>query len=118
MSWYESGLQFECQRCGNCCRGFLDESGKQIKFVYGDDGTLFDVKSNGDCIYLGVDFAGRGLCSIYDTRPAQCRSFPFWPENLKSPTTWEILAVDPKCQGINQGRLYKIDEIEATGVET
>ena len=31
---------------------------------------------------------GRAVCSIYRARPAQCRTWPFWPENLLSKRDW------------------------------
>jgi Fe-S-cluster containining protein len=49
-------------------------------------------------------------CAIYSVRPSQCRSWPFWPENLSSPEAWNKAA--RKCPGINRGRLYSVGEIE------
>eukprot|EP00961_Rhodomonas_salina_P046921 629705-Rhodomonas_salina.2 len=28
---------------------------------------------------------GKAICSLYEARPKQCRTWPFWPENLASP---------------------------------
>lgn len=69
--------------------------------------NTFHLKShpNGDCIFLADD-----RCSIYPARPLQCRTFPFWPENLKSRYRWQITAT--VCPGINRGRLYGKAEIE------
>ena len=30
------------------------------------------------------------VCGIYQVRPLQCRTWPFWPENLESKADWEI----------------------------
>jgi hypothetical protein len=49
-------------------------------------------------------------CAIYDVRPTQCRTWPFWPSNLRSPDDWNRAA--QKCPGINKGKLYTFDEIE------
>ena len=36
-----------------------------------------------DCVFLKEDpERGRKTCSIYPVRPLQCRTWPFWPENL------------------------------------
>ncbi len=50
-------------------------------------------------------------CAIYPVRPSQCRSWPFWPENILSPEDWQNTAV--KCPGINTGKLYTFEEIES-----
>lgn len=49
-------------------------------------------------------------CAVYDVRPMQCRTWPFWPHNLQSPDDWNAAA--KKCSGINKGKLYTFDEIE------
>ena len=58
-----------------------------------------------DCVFLKND-----QCSIYSARPTQCRTFPFWPANLKSRYRWKLTADD--CEGIGGGRLYTQTEIE------
>ncbi len=47
---------------------------------------------------------------IYSVRPNQCRTWPFWPSNLKNPGDWNKAA--QKCPGINRGKLYSFEEIE------
>ena len=56
-------------------------------------------------------------CRVYDSRPGQCRTFPFWQGNLKSAEAWRRTGDD--CEGIGDGRLYSIGEIGriATGRE-
>jgi hypothetical protein len=46
---------------------------------------------------------------VYDGRPAQCRTFPFWTLNLRSEEAWNRAARD--CQGIGQGRRFSRAEI-------
>jgi len=53
---------------------------------------------------------GRRRCTIYPVRPNQCRTWPFWPNNLSSIDAWNRAA--QKCPGINRGRTYSYDEIE------
>lgn len=39
-----------------------------------------------------------GKCSVHEARPAACRTYPFWPENLVSPYEWAREAA--LCEGI------------------
>ena len=127
--WYRAGLAFECTGCGHCC------SGPQNGFVWvddteiaalaehigmGDDIDGFERKfvrrvgprkslieySDGDCIFL--DPQSRN-CSVYTSRPTQCRTWPFWSSNLASPNRWGAIARD--CPGCNRGRVYSVEEI-------
>ena len=31
-------------------------------------------------------------CTVYPVRPLQCRTWPFWPENLSSKQSWDHAA--------------------------
>jgi Fe-S-cluster containining protein len=53
--------------------------------------------ANGDCVFLGE---GR-RCRIYAVRPAQCRTYPFWPE-LETRQAWRDEA--RRCEGILLGK--------------
>jgi Fe-S-cluster containining protein len=61
-----------------------------------------------DCIFLRKTPDGK-QCTIYAVRPNQCRTWPFWPENLSSPNAWNTAAL--RCLGMNRGRQYSGDEI-------
>ena len=63
------------------------------------------------CIFLSED--GR-KCSIYEVRPLQCRTYPYWPRILSDKQEWDKEAVLPEelpgrhwtptdggCEGIN-----------------
>ena len=65
-------------------------------------------KPGGDCIFWDKS-AG---CTVYPARPVQCRTWPFWPENVESPEEWEHRAT--VCPGSGQGRVYTVDEIVAS----
>ncbi|MHC4300490.1 MAG: YkgJ family cysteine cluster protein, partial [Planctomycetota bacterium] len=71
--------------------------------------TIIEEPVTRDCIFLRNRGGQRG-CGIYCVRPNQCRTWPFWPENLASVNAWNRAAV--KCPGINRGRLYSFEEIE------
>ena len=76
-----------------------------------------------DCIFLEEKPAPRNTgenqkiaqtmrtCPIYPVRPLQCRTWPFWPENLGDPEQWEHSA--RRCHGMNSGRKFTVDEIHA-----
>lgn len=40
-------------------------------------------------------------CRIYDQRPLQCRTWPFWLQNLRSAAQWE--KTRRACPGIGRG---------------
>ncbi|KAK9825453.1 hypothetical protein WJX81_002266 [Elliptochloris bilobata] len=44
-------------------------------------------------------FLDGSLCSVYTARPAQCRMYPSWPEQMRSPHDWE--AEGMRCEGIH-----------------
>ncbi|MHC5060333.1 MAG: YkgJ family cysteine cluster protein [Planctomycetota bacterium] len=129
--WYVGGLHFECMQCGNCCAGpdegyiwvtkpeieFMAEClhepadqlwGKYIKRM-GKRATIVEKPVSKDCVFLTETNGGRG-CGIYHVRPNQCRTWPFWEENLAKPDNWNRAAT--KCSGINRGKLYTFEEIE------
>ena len=131
MPWYDGGLHFECAQCGGCCSGpgggyiwvtrpeieiiadFLKISPGQLREKYlkrvGLRTTIIEDRPTKDCVFL-QDSAGRKICKVYPVRPSQCRSWPFWPNNLSSAGAWNKAA--QKCPGINRGRRYSFEEIE------
>jgi Fe-S-cluster containining protein len=62
-------------------------------------------RANFDCIFW------KEGCTVYQVRPLQCRTFPFWPRNLDSPEDWE--RVSRECPGAGRGDLHEAKEIEA-----
>lgn len=127
LPWYHEGLQFTCSQCGDCCSGapgyvWVDESeierlatrmqmdvdSFEKKFVrqVGAQKSLVEYP-DGDCIFLDPDSRG---CLVYEDRPVQCRTWPFWNSNLTNRRAWkETCAV---CPGSGTGRLYTLEEIE------
>ena len=63
--------------------------------------------SDGDCIFLDPQ---KRNCMVYDARPIQCRTWPFWDGNLQSPATWAQAAEG--CPGCNRGTVYPLAHIE------
>lgn len=52
-------------------------------------------------------------CTVYAARPRQCRTFPFWSDQVTTPNAWSEVAKE--CEGIGEGRLYSISEIQSLG---
>ena len=45
----------------------------------------------GDCVFFHRE---SGSCQVYQQRPRQCRTWPFWDSNLATPAAWrEMCAV-------------------------
>ena len=73
--------------------------------------SLVEVEGSKDCIFLSGAADGVRRCRIYPVRPSQCRTWPFWPDNVHSPARWA--AAQLRCPGINRGERHGLDEIEA-----
>jgi Fe-S-cluster containining protein len=125
--WYKDGLRFQCTACGDCCTGapgFVWVNKQEIALLaeavglgvaefeqryvrqIGVRKSLIEYE-NGDCVFF--DNQTR-KCRVYAARPRQCRTWPFWESNLRSPETWaETCRV---CPGSGCGPLYQLEEIE------
>ena len=130
--WYSEGLSFTCTQCGECCSGepgFVWVDQEEIdamademqlsaevfeqRFVrqVGTDRSLTEYP-DGDCILLDPETR---KCSVYQSRPIQCRTWPFWDSNLKSKKDWKETC--EVCPGAGVGRLYTLSEIEKARTE-
>ncbi|MSQ97441.1 MAG: YkgJ family cysteine cluster protein [Gemmataceae bacterium] len=123
--WYNAGLRFECTMCGRCCTGapgfvwvsdeevatiaeFLHEPLEQVTAMHTrivERGRSLRESANGDCVFYDKQ-AG---CTIYPARPAQCRTWPFWENNLATPMEWQHTC--EVCPGSGQGDLIQVEEI-------
>lgn len=127
--WWRSGVQFQCQGSGKCCTShgefgyvFLSpEDRARIakllnmrvsdftkKYCEKTGGVwhLIEEKGKPDCLFL----EGK-RCGIYEARPSQCRTWPFWPEVMNA-KSWQKDVVE-FCPGVGKGRVVSGDEIEA-----
>lgn len=133
--WYADGLKFRCTQCGNCCTGppgyvwFNDEEARSMAAELGLSEQIFrdehahqafgrwtlnerwNSEVDGyDCIFLKRDAeTGRALCQIYSVRPGQCRTWPFWPENLRSRSSWQ--KAGQNCPGMDKGDFFPVEDI-------
>lgn len=132
VPWYRDGLRFACTRCGACCTGApgfvwvsvaeiealavrlglaVDEFGRRYLRQVGDQISLVE-RPNGNCIFWE---ATQG-CTVYADRPVQCRTWPFWSENLETPDAWE--ATGKRCPGIDRGDWFSLETIEEAARRT
>ena len=126
--WYHQGLRFKCTQCGDCCTGapgyvwVNKEEIAALAATIGEEnidhfedqyirrsGIRKSLREfpNGDCVF----FDGEARkCTVYRARPRQCRTWPFWDSNLKSPKTWQETC--EVCPGSGKGKLYQLEDIE------
>ena len=119
--YMQQALRFSCTRCGQCCATageyyvyLNDEESERIRVSLQlsrgwfrrrylrrlDDGD--QVLASGTdkrCIFLDAE----GKCRVYAARPVQCRTYPFWPDLVRSAVAWNREA--RRCEGINRGRV-------------
>jgi hypothetical protein len=67
---------------------------------------------NGDCVFFDNETR---KCNVYEARPRQCRTWPFWNSNIRTPEAWEQTC--EVCPGSGKGKLYQLEEIEARAAE-
>ena len=125
--WYRDGLKFTCSECGDCCSGSpgyvwvtaeeisvmakaLNHTVDEFEDIYvrkiGARKSLKELP-NYDCVFL--DEKTR-KCELYEARPTQCKTWPFWESNLRTPEDWQRTCVE--CPGSGLGKLYSLDSIE------
>jgi len=121
--FFDQGILFECRQCGACCTGdpgivYVYENEVETMARYLNQGVprfieayLYPFKENysikehagGRCFFF------KSGCTIYPARPGQCRTYPFWFENLRSPLKWR--KVSKECPGIGRGKHYTKEQI-------
>jgi Fe-S-cluster containining protein len=78
-----------------------------------DDGLV--VQAGLDCIFLDrKTVPGKALCGLYEARPFQCRSWPFWPEIVDTEDDWKEASQGAEgCPGLGKGSVkYTMEEIQ------
>ncbi|MDH4162957.1 MAG: YkgJ family cysteine cluster protein [Nitrospirota bacterium] len=125
-AFYSKGIKFACQGCGACCAArehhtyvYLSFGDRKRfaarlkittaeftrKYTEASDGFVHLKDPEKDCPFLKDN-----RCIAHEARPWQCRTWPFWPENMH-PKVWER-DVAAFCPGIGKGRLYTAEEID------
>ncbi len=114
------GLRFECTQCGQCCRRrgpyahvYITEDelealaahlGDDVaavrqRYTFRDEFGYRQLRFQADaCVFLDT---ATGRCRVYEARPLQCRTFPFWPE-LIGRRGWKREA-RRICEGVGRG---------------
>lgn len=130
--WYKEGLRFKCTECGKCCTGApgyvwvtvdeIIEMAKLLnisvdlfskKYIRQRNNRFALIEKKGyigesECIFLKDK-----KCQIYQARPKQCRTYPWWKENLNTEESWKLAA--EQCEGINlDAPLISFSKIEQT----
>jgi Fe-S-cluster containining protein len=124
--FYQHGIRFKCTGCGACCGnrneyGFvyviLPERRRLARhlriptrtftrqFCNKTDGFYYIRDRHNRCI-----FQEDARCSVYRARPEQCRTWPFWRENM-NPKVWQT-EVLRDCPGAGKGKLHSPEHIE------
>ena len=126
--WWQKGVRFQCQGSGKCCTshgeyGFvyltlqdrqrmakllkLSTQAFTKKYCHKTEGVwhLIERKDQPDCMFLK-----NKACTVYEARPMQCRTWPFWPEVMDA-KKWaqDVLKF---CPGVGKGPVISGEEIE------
>jgi uncharacterized protein len=130
--WYRDGLRFTCTECGNCCTGFsgyvwvnkaeMTALAERLGIDFDEFERLYTRKigiryslkefPNGSCVFFDEE---KRNCSVYEDRPRQCRTWPFWNSNLLTPERWAETC--QSCPGSGQGQLHQLSDIEERRTE-
>jgi Fe-S-cluster containining protein len=123
--WFADGLKFKCTGCGGCCTGspgyvFLslqdlenlsshfqmtkEEFTKKYTRLVDGQYSLLEDPNNYDCVFLQDK-----KCTVYEARPIQCRTFPWWIQHLREPSDWEEAAL--RCEGINHPEAEQVPSL-------
>ncbi len=130
----KSGLRFGCTMCGNCCSGppgyvlVTEEETQKLAARLGlDTQTFIDQythqmsrgtslnerltpEGSFDCVFLDrTTIPGRAVCGVYEDRPQQCRTWPFWTSIIRDQASWD--RARRRCPGINTGTLVPPEQI-------
>lgn len=121
--FFDDGILFECQKCGGCCTGqpgivhvneteisqiarFLSLPVSKLVssrlYPYKDGYSILE-DHQGRCLFYEQG------CTIYNVRPLQCKTYPFWFVNMRNETKWN--KVERECPGIGEGRLFTKEAI-------
>ncbi|MFT3687093.1 MAG: YkgJ family cysteine cluster protein [Phycisphaerales bacterium] len=129
------GLRFSCTMCGRCCSGpagfvlvndqecaalakrfglSVDAFVAQYTHMLPEGRSLREhVVAGGrgyDCVFLDrTTVPGKAVCGVYEDRPRQCRTWPFWNSVLRSRESWE--QAKAVCPGIDKGTLVPVTQV-------
>jgi Fe-S-cluster containining protein len=124
--WYLEGVHFKCTGCGNCCAKepgavfiSMDEIEQLASFLGMEKKDFLEKYTrklhgkislkehpNFDCVFLKEN-----RCTVYHHRPKQCKTYPFWPELMRSKKGWDSEKI--RCEGLDhpEGVFHSFEEI-------
>jgi len=71
-----------------------------------------DLHRGHDCILLDrQSVPGKALCKVYQDRPNQCKTWPFWDQNINSKKAWDQAKKSAPCPGMGSGALIPAEKI-------
>lgn len=132
----ERGLRFSCTMCGSCCSGpsgyvlFTPDEARDMADELGITADVFMERYTrdtimgrslaerpgafgNDCVFLDRDAVpGKAVCSLYRSRPLQCRTWPYWHSNLRTKQHWD--RASRTCPGMNRGPLTDPNTVRLT----
>lgn len=128
-NFLKDGYQFQCQGSGKCCVShgefghvYMSKSdrvrmAKSLNLRLTDFTKKFcertknglwrlkEVSNHPECLFL-ID----NKCSVYEGRPTQCRTWPWWPEVMNA-RSW-TKEVESFCPGVKKGKRWSPEEIQ------
>ncbi len=123
-SWWQDGVRFACQGSGKCCVNYGTHGNvyvtradrRRLAAELGIPTAKFTrqyCRKEHDAFLLddpgpACRFLEGRRCGVYDARPTQCRTWPFWPENMK-PKSWAKVAAF--CPGVGKGSVVSAETI-------
>lgn len=117
---HRQGFRFRCRGCGDCCSRpgsvyFTAEEMERLLCAYPETARRLFVQLPGDWYeipcHTGCPFQGRdGRCTVYEVRPFQCSSWPFWPENFRTDSEHRNLLRE--CPGSGSGKYHTPEEVK------
>lgn len=136
LPWYKEGLRFKCTGCGKCCTGkpgYVWVSETEMQEMANTLNITLDlfkrkytrIREQKYALVEKIGLSGEhacvflkdNQCLVYQARPLQCRTFPWWNENLTSKESWELAARE--CEGIHdQAPLIPLSEIQKNLIQS
>ena len=121
-------FRFDCRPgCVNCCKrpgdvfltladrdriaaslGLTPDAFERRYCDRDEDGTLHLTNPAPDSCHFLLEEG----CAIHEVKPLQCRTFPFWPENVRSRQAWK--GVGSYCPGIGVGDVLPLETVVAS----
>jgi len=119
--------------CGNCCSGpegyvlvsdaecvalaariglAIEEFQTRYTHLMAHGRSLIEKVSHAgnDCVFLDREsIPGKAICGVYEDRPGQCRTWPFWPSVVSTRAAWE--RAKRICPGMDKGTLVPVEEV-------